>query len=245
MTDRTAALRALKKAFPHTIPILMGFGFLGVTYGIFMTSQGFSFLFPMITSIAIFGGSLEFITVNLLLGAFNPMQALAVALMIQARHIFYGISMLDKYKGMGWKKPYMIFGLCDESFSINFTADIPEDIDRGWFMFWVTLLDQLYWVAGATVGGLAGSLISFNTQGIEFVMTAMFVVIFIEQLRKEKRPYSAIIGFSASLICLFIFGADDFLLPTMLIIVLALTALRRPISQHLDLEEIKEGGRSV
>ena len=220
----------------------MGFGFLGITYGIFVTSQGFSFLFPMLMSMAIFGGSLEFITVNLLLGAFNPLEALAVALMIQARHIFYGISMLDKYKGMGWKKPYMIFGLCDESFSINFTADIPEQVDRGWFMFWVTLLDQLYWVAGATIGGLAGSLISFNTEGIDFVMTAMFVVILIEQLRKEKRPYSAIIGAFASLLCLFLFGSDNFLIPTMVIIVLALTLLRTPLSRHLDLGE---GGEIV
>ena len=245
MTDRTIALRALKKAFPHTIPILTGFGFLGVTYGIFMSSQGFSFLYPMLMSIAIFGGSLEFVTVNLLLGAFNPMQAFAVALMLQARHIFYGISMLDKYKGTGWKKPYLIFGLCEESFSINFTADIPEDVDRGWFMFWVTLLDQLYWVAGATVGGLAGALIAFNTEGIEFVMTAMFVVIFIEQLRKEKRPYSAIIGLAASLLCLCLFGADNFLIPTMLIIVFALTVLRAPISRHLDLDDAEEGGRSL
>ena len=112
-------------------------------------------------------------------------------------------------------------------------------------MFWVTLLDQLYWVAGATVGGLAGTLISFNTEGIDFVMTAMFVVIFIEQLRKEKRSYSAIIGLAASLICLCLFGADNFLLPTMIIIVFALTVLKTPISRHLDLDDAEEGGQLV
>ena len=245
MSRHTTALRALKTAFPRTIPILTGFGFLGMTYGIFMSAQGFSFLYPMLMSITIFGGSLEFIAVNLLLGTFNPIQALAVALMIQARHLFYGISMLDRYKGTGWKKLYLIFGLCDESFSINFTADIPEGIDRGWFMFWVTLLNQLYWVAGATFGGLAGNLVSFDTTGIDFVMTAMFVVIFIEQLRKEKRPYTAIIGFAASLICLIFFGSDSFLIPSMIVIVSMLTILKAPISRTLELEDAAEGGNDI
>ena len=124
---------------------------------------------------------MEFITVNLLLGAFNPIQALAMALMVNARHVFYGLSMLDRFRGTGWKKPYLIFGMCDESFSINYSAEIPEDVDRGWFMFFVTLLNQLYWVTGSTLGGLFGSLIRFNTDGLEFAMTAMFVVIFMEQ----------------------------------------------------------------
>ena len=109
-------------------------------------------------------------TVNMLLGAFNPLQALAMTLMINARHLFYGISMLDKYKGTGWKKFYLIFGMCDESFSINYTADIPENVDRGWFMFFVTLLNHFYWFFGSTLGGIFGSLIHFNTEGLDFVM---------------------------------------------------------------------------
>ena len=120
------------------------------------------FWYPMLMSITIFAGSIEFVTVNMLLGAFNPLQAFAMTLMINARHLFYGISMLDKFRGMGRKKFYLIFGMCDESFSINYTADIPEDVDRGWFMFFVTLLNHFYWFSGATLGGIFGSLIHFK-----------------------------------------------------------------------------------
>ena len=124
---------------------------------------------------------------NMLLGAFNPLQALAMTLMVNARHLFYGISMLDKYRGTGTKKFYLIYGMCDESFSINYTASIPEGVDASWFMFFVTLLNHFYWFFGATLGGVFGSLIHFNTEGLDFVMTAMFVVIFLEQWLKEKR----------------------------------------------------------
>lgn len=133
--------KAWKAAFPYTIPIFAGFWFLGMTYGIYMHVSGFSFWYPMLMSLTIFAGSAEFVAVNLLLGAFNPLQALVMTLMLNARHLFYGISMLDKFKGTGWKKFYLIFGMCDESFSINYTADIPADVDRGWFMFFVTLLN--------------------------------------------------------------------------------------------------------
>ena len=145
--------RAFQAAFPYTIPIFAGFWFLGMTYGIYMNVSGFSFWYPMLMSLTIFAGSIECVTVNLLLGAFNPLQALALALMINARHLFYGISMLDKYKGTGWKKLYLIFGMCDESFSINYTAASPPDVDRGWFMFWVTLLNHFYWFSGSALGG--------------------------------------------------------------------------------------------
>ena len=186
--------RGLKCAFPHTIPIFAGFCFLGMTYGIYMKISGFAFWYPMLMSLVIYGGSLEFVAVSMLLAPYVPMQALLMTLMIQARHLFYGIAMLDKFRGMGWKKPYLIFGMCDETFSINCTAEIPEDVDRGWFYFFVTFLNQIYWVLGATAGGLVGGLIRFNTEGLDFVMTAMFVVIFLEQWRKEKRHDSAAVG---------------------------------------------------
>lgn len=153
-------------------------------------------------------------------------------LMIQARHLFYGIAMLDKFKGLGWKKPYLIYGMCDETFSINCSAEIPEGIDRGWFYFFVTLLNQFYWVASATLGGVLGSFIHFNTEGLDFVMTAMFVVIFLEQWLKEKHHASEWIGLAASVGCLLLFGADNFLVPTMICILAALTALRRPLEKE-------------
>lgn len=225
------AKRALKYAFPHTIPILAGFLFLGITYGIYMNVSGFSFWYPMLMSLTVFAGSVEFVTVNLLLGAFNPVQALAVTLMLNARHLFYGISMLDKYRGTGIKKIYLIFGMCDESFSINYTAEIPEDVDRGWFMFFVTLFNHFYWFAGATLGGIFGSLIHFNTNGLDFVMTAMFVVIFMDQWMKEKQHASAVTGLLISLLCLIAFGADNFMIPAMLAILVLLTLLQRQLGK--------------
>ena len=223
--------KALKAAFPHTIPIFAGFWFLGMAYGIYMNVSGFSFWYPLAMSIVIFGGSLEFVTVSMLLSPFAPVQTLLAALMIQARHIFYGIAMLEKYKGLGWKRFYLIFGMCDESFSINCSAEIPEGVDRGWFYFFVTLLNQLYWVTGSTMGGFLGSVLDFNTEGLEFVMTAMFVVIFLEQLLKEKNHSTAVIGLAASVVCLVIFGADSFLLPTMACTLVLLTAFRKPLEK--------------
>ncbi len=223
--------RALAAAFPYTIPIFAGFWFLGMAYGIYMNVSGFSFWYPMLMSLLIYGGSLEFVTVSMLLSPFAPLSAFLMALMIQARHLFYGIAMLDKYKNTGWKRFYLIFGMCDEAFSINYTADIPEDVDRGWFMFFVTLLNQIYWVSGSTLGGLLGSLFTFNTQGLDFVMTAMFVVIFLEQLLKEQKHYTAIIGTGASALCLIFFGADSFMLPAMGCILCLLTLLRKPLER--------------
>lgn len=223
--------KALKAAFPHTIPIMMGFLFLGASYGIYMNVSGFEFWYPMITSMLIFAGSVEFVTVNLLLGAFNPLQAFLLAFMINARHIFYGISMLDKYRGTGFKKFYLIYGMCDESFSVNYTADIPEDVDKGWFMFFVNLLNQIYWVAGATIGGILGGIITFNTNGIEFVMTAMFVVIFLEQWLKEKNHISSILGLVISAGCLILFGADQFIIPSMAAMLIILTLLRKVLDK--------------
>lgn len=231
MPYRTKLRNAFKAAFPQTIPIFAGFWFLGMTYGIYMNVSGFSFWYPMLMSLTIFAGSVEFVTVNLLLGGFDPLQALAMTLMINARHVFYGISMLDRYRGNGLKDIYLIFGMCDESFSINYTAEIPEGVDRGWFMFFVTILNHFYWFFGATLGGIFGSLIHFNTEGLEFVMTAMFVVIFMEQWMKEKSHVSALAGSGISLLCLAAFGADDFIIPAMIGILGVLTLLKRPLEK--------------
>lgn len=223
--------KAFRCAFPYTIPIFAGFWFLGLTYGIYMNVSGFSFWYPMLMSLTIFAGSIEFITVNMLLGAFNPIQALIMTLMINARHLFYGISMLDKYRNTGLKKIYLIFGMCDESFSINYTANIPKDVDSGWFMFFVTLLNHIYWFLGATLGGIFGSFIHFNTKGLDFVMTAMFVVIFMEQWLKEKNHTSSLLGLFLSIICLIIFGADKFIIPAMISILIVLSLLKKVLDK--------------
>lgn len=221
--------KALKAAFPYTLPIFTGFWFLGLTYGIYMNASGFSFVYPMVMSLLIFGGSLEFVAVEMLLSPFAPVQVLVMTLLIQARHLFYGISMLDKFKGMGIKKFYLIFGMCDETFSINYTVDIPEDVDKGWFLFFVTLLNHFYWFSAATIGGIIGSLLTFDTSGISFVMTAMFVVIFLEQWLKEKNHASSLIGLSVSALYLLCFGADSFMIPTMIAIVVLLTVFQKKL----------------
>ena len=225
-------IEALKAAFPHTLPILAGFLFLGISYGIIMNINGFSFLYPFFMAIVIFGGSLEFVAASMLLGKFAPLETLMITLMIQLRHIFYGVSMLEKYQGCGKFKPYLIYGMCDETFSINYTADIPEGVEKGRFMFFVTLLNQIYWVSGALIGGIAGSYISFNTKGLDFVMTAMFVVIFIEQWQKEDCKIPGIIGVAATAVCLIIFGSTSFMLPSLASILLLLTAFKKPIERR-------------
>ncbi len=231
MNKQNIRRKALAAAFPYTIPIFAGFWFLGLAYGILMNVSGFSFWYPMLMSMTIFGGSLEFVAASMLLSSFAPLQTLIMTLMIQARHLFYGIAMLDKFKGLGWKRYYLIFGMCDETFSINYTADVPEGIDNGWFYFFVTLLNYLYWVSGATIGGLVGSFLSFDTEGLDFVMTAMFVVIFLEQWLKEKKHYTAVIGVLSSVVCLLLFGSDSFMVPTMVCILFFLTVFRKPIEK--------------
>ena len=221
--------QALRAAFPYSIPVLTGYLVLGISYGVLITSSGFPFWMPMLTSLTIFAGSMEFVLVNLLLSGFDPLQAFLMTLMINARHLFYGITMLDKYKGTGLKKLYLIFGLTDESFSVNCVAQPPEGVDRGWFMFFVTLLDHSYWFLGTTLGGIFGSILHFNTEGLDFVMTAMFVVIFIEQWKKDKSHISEILGLVLPVLCLVLFGADSFMIPAMLAILAGLTVLRKPL----------------
>ena len=194
-----------------------------------MNVSGFSFWYPLLMSLTIFGGSLEFVAVSMLLAPYAPVQCFLMALMIQARHLFYGIAMLDKFKGLGWKKPYLIYGMCDETFSITCSAEPPEGVDKGWFMFFITLLDQFYWVASAAMGAALGAVLPFSTEGVDFVMTAMFVVIFLNQWEKEKQHASAVIGLAAPLVCLRIFGSGSFLIPSMVCILVALLLLRRPI----------------
>ena len=225
--------KALKAAFPYTVPVMTGYLVLGISYGVLSPASGFPFWMPMLTSLTIFAGSMEFVLVNLLLSGFDLLQAFLMTLMINARHLFYGISMLDRYRDMGWKKLYMIFGLTDESFSVNCVTDPPEGVERSWFMFFVTLLDHSYWFLGATLGGIFGSLVHFNTEGLEFVMTAMFVVIFMEQWKKDKNHLSAVLGLVLPVACLLILGKDSFMIPAMLAMLAGLTLVRKPLEKEV------------
>lgn len=223
--------RAFFAAFPHTIPILAGFLFLGIAYGIYMHALGFPWWQPTLFAIVIFGGSLEFVAGSLLLAPFAPLATFLIALMIQARHLFYGLALLDRYKGLGRKRLYLIYGLCDETFSIVFSKRTPEGVDKSWYYFFITFLNHLYWVAGVALGGLLSNLLVFNTTGVSFVMTAMFVTIFLEHALQEKQHYSALIGFLCAALALHVFGSDRFLIPTMLAILLSLGLFRTPIAR--------------
>ena len=219
--------KAFRAALPYSLPICIGFLFIAMSYGFLMRSRGFSVFYPMAMSAFIFAGSMEFVAVELLLSAYAPLHAFLLTLMVNARHLFYGISMLEKYKGMGWKKAYLIFGMCDESFTVNCTVTPPDDVDRGWFMFFVNLLNQIYWVFAATAGALLGYVIHFDTTGIEFVMTALFVVMFLNQWEESKDHLPALVGLICSAICLLIFGSSNFIVPSMIFIIVAFTAERR------------------
>ena len=228
---RRKGLKALRAAFPHTLPVLAGYMFLGIAFGVFMRAEGFPFWMPVLLSAAVYGGSLQFVAVSVLSAPFAPVQTLLLTLMVQARHLFYGVAMLEKYRGMGAKKPYLIFALTDETFSINCAAEPPEDVDRGLFMLFISLLDQLYWIGGTAVGAALGRNLPFNTQGIDFAMTALFVVIFLEHWIKDARHLGALIGLAVSAVCLLLFSAENFLLPAMAGILAMLTVCRKPIER--------------
>lgn len=235
MERKTKIKRAFKAAFPKTIPIMTGFLFLGAAYGIYARSAGLPIAVPIIMAAVVFAGSMEFVAVDMMTAAaiFDPWGALVMAVMVNARHLFYGISMLDKYKNVGKKRWYLIFGMCDESFSINCTTDVPEDVDRGLFYFFVTMLNQCYWITGTALGAFAGSF--FSIEGIDFVMTALLTVLFVDNLLKEKSHIGSVVGVCAALVCLLIFGGDNFIIPSMMLILLGLTLLRKPIERKLEI----------
>lgn len=228
MRDKT---KALKAAFPHTIPVLTGFLFLGIAYGILMNSKGYGFGWTVLMSSLAFAGSAQYVAIYFLTSVFNPIYALLLTLVVNARHLFYGISLLDKYKDTGKFKPYLIFGLCDETFSIICSTDPPEGIDRNWFMFFITLLDHCYWVLGSALGGLLGYMVSFNTKGLDFVLTALFVVIFIGQWKTQENHGPAVIGVVCTIICLAIFGQGNFIIPSMIAILAVLTIFRKRLTK--------------
>lgn len=222
-------MKALKSAVPYTIPILAGFLFLGFSYGFLMVSKGFALWVPLAMSTIVYAGSMQFAAVPLLLSGFNPIYAFLLTLMVNARHVFYGLSMLKPYNQAGIKKYYLIFAMSDETFSLTYSARPPEGVDRGWFMVFISLLNQLYWIGGTLLGALVGNFVPMNTEGIDFALVALFVVIFIEQWESTKQHIPALIGVGTSLVCLLVFGPERFLLPAMVLIVLLFAVAKKQI----------------
>ena len=211
------------QAFPKTVPVMVGYLFLGIAYGILMSVNGFGAIWAVLMSIIVYAGSLQYVGINLLTAAVSPAAAFLMALMINARHLFYGISMLGKYSEMGKWKPYLIFGLSDETFSVVCAEPRPENQTEKRKFFWITFLDQCYWVMGSAVGALVGGFLTFNTQGLDFALTALFVVIFTDQWKHQRNHRPALIGLLGSAACVVVFGTSAFLIPAMLVIILALT----------------------
>lgn len=221
----TKCITAFKLAFPKTIPIMAGFVFLGISYGFLMTDAGYSMIYPVSTSAGVFAGSLEFLFVELLNAPFNPWLILFLTLMINARHIFYGISMLDKFKDTGWKKYFLIFGMCDETFSINCDLKLPKHVDNAWYMLHITWLNYIYWVGGVVLGCILSHFINVDIKGLDFVLTSLFLVIVVEQWLTQKNHTPALVGIISSVVMLIIFKfvsptVDYFALPAMILMLI-------------------------
>lgn len=223
------AKNTVKTAFLATIPVMTGYLVMGMALGLLMADKGYGWWWSALMGLTIYAGSMEFVAVNLLSGGATLISTAIMTLLVQARHLFYGVSLLEKYRGMGHIKPYLIFGLTDETYALA-CSGAPEGCNKRKYYFLITLFDQLYWIAGGTIGGLLGAAVRFDTRGLDFAMTALFVVIFTEQALSTRDHAPAIIGVSAARVCLLIFGTDNFLIPSMLLItalLLGLGALRK------------------
>ena len=210
----------VKSALQDTLPVLAGYIVLGAGFGMIMNASGYGPVYSLAMSMFIFAGSMQYAAIGLFMDNVSLAVVALTTLVINARHLFYGISLIDRYKDTGVKKPYLIFALTDETYSIVCNSDKGEN-----YCFLVSLFNQIYWVAGTVIGALAGKLISFNTTGLDFALTAMFITIFVDQWMKTKDHIPAIIGVLAAFACLMIFGSDNFLIPSM-IIILGLLLLR-------------------
>lgn len=228
--SKTARMRAaVLAAFPHTLPVLMGFACLGLTYGVLMASKGYGPLWSLLMSAIAFGGSMQYVAISLLTIPFDPLQAFLMSLMVNARHLFYGLSMLPKYRGMGRARDVLVFMLCDETFSITCSTDPPENVPARDFYLAITVLDYLYWVTASFLGGLLGVLLTADLTGLDFVLTALIFVLFLEKWEHRADRPSALIGVAAAVICLALFGQSGFIIPAMGVILAALLLGRKKL----------------
>lgn len=219
-------MQTIKQAFYKSIPVMAGYVFLGIGFGILIRNAGYGLLAAAAMSLFIYAGSMQFVGVSLLTGGASILTTAITTVMVNARHLFYSISMIGKYKSAGKYKPYMIFALTDETYSLLCDGSAPDGTDPELYRFLVSLFDHSYWVMGSVIGNLLGSVLPFSTAGIEFSMTALFVASFTEQWLTTKDHIPAITGLLGTLLCLVVFGPENFLIPAMLLITLVLTLLR-------------------
>lgn len=226
--------QTFKRAFKNSLPIMAGYLALGIGFGVLLQSKGYSFWWAILMSITIYAGAGQYAAVDLLSGGATLLTTAFMTLIINARHFFYGFSLLDRYNKIGKIKPYLIFGLTDETYSIVCSVHLEEDIDKKKYYFFITLLDHIYWIAGCTIGALAGTFIPFDSTGIDFAMTALFIVIFVEQWLDHKQHLPAILGIVTTVVCLLIFGSEYFLIPAMALIAIELVIFRKKLEEPID-----------
>lgn len=219
--------KTVGKAFIASIPVMAGYVVLGIGFGILLCNAGYGVLWAAAMSAFIYAGSMQFVGVGLIAGGASVLTAALTTVTVNARHLFYSISMIDRYKDAGKYKPYMIFSLTDETYSLLCGEGVPEGVDPVRFRFFVSLFDHVYWVAGGVLGSLLGAVLPFPTAGIEFSMTALFIASFTEQWLTKKDHVPALTGLIGTLLCLVVFGRDGFLIPAMLLITAVLTLVRK------------------
>ena len=221
--------RTLAAAFPHTVPVMTGYLVLGMAYGVLMQAKGYGAIWAFLMSAVAFCGSMQFVAITLLTGAFDPVGAFLMSLMVNARHLFYGVSMLGKYRGMGWAKVPLVYTLSDETFSIVSSVEPPEGVRVRDFYLAVSVLDYIYWVGGSVLGALAGKFIRFDTTGLDFALTGLFVVLFIEQVKNPENRRSGVIGMACTVAALAVFGADKLVIPAMILVLVVLLLGRKKL----------------
>jgi len=212
-------------ALKASIPVMMGYIVLGIAFGMLLESQGYSMIYAFVMSTFIYAGSMQFVAIDLLTSGASLINAMIMTLLINARHMVYGLSMIKSFEDMGKLKPYMIFSLTDETYSLLVSAQVPEGCHKKYYLFFISFFDQCYWVIGSVLGSIIGSMMTINTTGLDFAMTALFVVIVLEQFLTSEKHIYTYIGFGISLVCLLIFGSESFIIPSMIGIIIGLLTL--------------------
>lgn len=218
--------KTLRFAFLQSVPVMFGYLFLGAAFGILLEKAGYNYIWAFFTSLTVYAGSLQFVIVTFLSAGAALTTVALMTLFINSRHIFYGLSFIEEFKKTGKVYPYMIFSLTDETYSVLCSLKVPDGLNKNTVMFLIALLNQSYWIIGSVLGSLAGQMIPFDVTGIDFSMTALFVVIFLEQWKTSKTHLPALIGFACSILFLFLLGPDKFLLPSLIAAVLFLSVCK-------------------
>lgn len=224
--------KTIKEAFVASIPVMMGYIVLGIAFGVLLQSKGYGLLYALLMSTFIYAGSMQFVAINLLTSGATLINAAIMTLLINARHIVYGLSMIKKFDNMGKLKPYMIFSLTDETYSLLVASSTPQDGNEKHYMFFISFFNQCYWIIGSLIGSLIGTLITINTTGLDFAMTALFVVIVLEQFLTSQKHLYTYVGFIISILCLLVFGSETFIIPAMIGIVISLLIMYKGEQSH-------------